>query len=74
MNFASAVVKTWPQKTEGCMAHICHWMNNNMLNFNKAKIDFIVFIFKQHVKKTENLHIKVESIYIYFSMFVKNLG
>ena len=49
-------------------------MNSNMLKLNKDKTKFIVFSSKQHVKKTENLHIKVGSSYINYSMSVRNLG
>ena len=35
---------------------------------------FIVFSTKQHVKKTENLCINVESSYINYSMSMRNLG
>jgi len=49
-------------------------MNSNMLKLNKDKTEFIVFSFKQLVKKTENLHIKVGSSYINYSMSVKNIG
>jgi len=45
-----------------------------MLKLNKDKTKFIVFSSKQHVKKTENLRIKVGSSYINSSMSVRNLG
>jgi len=44
----------------------------NKLNNDKSKL--IVFSSKQHVKKTEDLHIKVGSTYINSSMPVRNLG
>ena len=59
---------------EACIADISTWMNSNMLKFNKDKTEFIVFSSKQHVKKTENLRIKVGSSYINYSMYVRNLG
>ena len=49
-------------------------MNSNMLKLNKDKTEFIDFSSKQHVKKTENLHIKVASSYINSSMSLRNLG
>jgi len=45
-----------------------------MLKLKKDKTKFIVFSSKQHLKKTENLHIKVGSIYINSSMSVRNVG
>ena len=48
-------------------------MNSNMLKMNKDKTEFIVFSSKQHVKKTDNLRIKVGSNYINSSMSVTNL-
>ena len=59
---------------EACIADISTWMNSNMLKLNKDKTEFIVFSSKQHVKKTENLCIKVGSSYINSSMSVRNLG
>ena len=50
------------------------WMNINMLKLNKDKTEFIVFSSKQHVKKTENLRIKIGSSYITYSMSVRHLG
>ena len=50
------------------------WMDSNMLKLNKDKVQFIVFSSKQHVKKNENLHIKVGSSYIYPSMSERHLG
>ena len=49
-------------------------MTRNMLKLNMEKIEFIVYSFKQHTKKTENHRIKVRSSYINYSMFVRNLG
>ena len=57
-----------------CIADISTWMNSNMLKLNKDKTEIIVFSSKQHVKKTENLRIKVGSSYINSSMSVRNLG
>ena len=48
-------------------------MNSNMLKLNKDETLVIVFSSKQHVKKTENLRIKVGSSYIKCSMSVRNL-
>ena len=45
-----------------------------MLKLNKNKTEFIVFSSKQHVKKTENLHFNVRSIYVNSSVSVRNLG
>jgi len=59
---------------EASIEDISTCMNSNMLKFNKDKTEFIVFSSKQHVKKTENLYIKVGSSYIDSSMSVKNLG
>jgi len=59
---------------ETCVADISTWMNRNMLKLNKDKIQFIGFSSKQHVKKTENLRIKVGSSYINVFMSVRNLG
>jgi len=59
---------------EACFAVISTWMNNNMLKLNKDKTKLIVFSSKQHVKKTDNLRIKVGSSYINSSMSVRNLG
>jgi len=53
---------------EACFADINTCMNINMLKLNKDKTEFIVFSFKQHVKKTENFCIKVGSSYINSSM------
>ena len=39
----------------------------------KVKTESIVFSSKQHVKKTENLHIKVRSGYINLSISLRNL-
>ena len=58
---------------EACIADISNLMNSNMLKLNKDKTEFIVFSSKQHVKKTENLRIKVGSSYINYSMSVRNL-
>jgi len=44
------------------------------MKLNKDKTEFIVFSSKQHVKKTENLRIKVGARYINSSMSVRNLG
>jgi len=44
-----------------------------MLKLND-KTEFIAFSSKQHMKKTENLHIKVGSSYINSSISVRNLG
>ena len=55
---------------EACIADISTWMNSNMLKLNKDKIEFIVFSSKQHIKKTENLYIKVGSRCINSSMSV----
>ena len=49
-------------------------MNSNMLKLNRDKTEPIVFTSKQHVKKTENLRIKIGSSYINSSMFVRILG
>jgi len=46
----------------------------DMLKLNKDMAEFIVFSSKQHVKKTENLRIKLGSSYINSSMSVRNLG
>ena len=45
-----------------------------MLKLNKDKSEFIVFLSKQHVRKTMNLRIKVGSSYIHSSTSVENLG
>jgi len=45
-----------------------------MLKLNKDKTECIVFSSKEHVKKTDNLHIKVGSSSINSSMAVRNLG
>jgi len=58
---------------EACLADINTWMNSNMLKSNKDKTEFIVFSYKQHVKKTENLRIKVGSSNINYSMSVRYL-
>jgi len=50
------------------------WMNSNVLKLNNNKTEYIVFSSKQHVKKTENLHIKIGSSYINLSMSIRNLG
>jgi len=44
-----------------------------MLKVNKDKTELIVFLSKQHVKKTKNLRIKVGSSYINSSIFLRNL-
>jgi len=59
---------------EACIEDISIWMNSNMLKLNKDKTEFIVFLSKQHVKKTENLCIKEGSSYINSSVSVRNLG
>jgi len=59
---------------EACIEDINIWMNSNMLKLNKDQTELIVFSSKQHVKKTENLRIKVGSSYINYSMSVRNLG
>ena len=43
-----------------------------MLKLNKAKTEFIVFTFKQHVKKTENIRINVGFSYINYYLSVRN--
>jgi len=45
-----------------------------MQKFNKDNTEFIVFSSKQHLKKTDNLCIKVGSSYTNYSMSVRNLG
>jgi len=49
---------------KACIEDISIWMNSNMLKLNKDKSEFFIFSSKQDVKKTENLHIKVESSYL----------
>jgi len=51
---------------EACLEDISIWMNTNMLKLKKDKTKFTVFLSKQHVKKTENLLIKVGSSYKFF--------
>ena len=48
---------------------------SDMLKLNKDKTEFLGCLFssKQHVKKTENLHIKGGSSYINSSMPVRNV-
>jgi len=58
---------------EACSADVIIWMNSNMLKLNKDRTEFIVFSSKQHVKKTENLRIKVGFSNINSSMSVKHL-
>ena len=38
-----------------------NWMNNKMRNWNTEQTECIAFSSKQHVKKTDNLHIKIIS-------------
>jgi len=51
--------------------HLIQLKRLDMLKWNKDKTECIVFSFKQYVKKTENLCIKVGSSYIYSSVSVK---
>jgi len=59
---------------EGYIEDISMWVNSNILKLSKDKTRFVVSISKQHVKKTENFHIKVGSSYINYSMSVRNIG
>ena len=43
------------------IADINIWVNTSMLKLNKNKTESSVFSYKEHVKKTENLSIKVGS-------------
>ena len=58
---------------EAFIGDISVWMNSNMLKLNKGKSKSIVFSSKQHVKKTENVGVKVGSSYINSSVSVRNL-
>jgi len=49
-------------------------MNRNMPKLDKDKSELIVFSSNHNVEKTENLCIKVESMYITYVMSVINLG
>ena len=49
------------------------WINSNFLKLNKDKIELFVFSSKQHLKKTENLRIKVGFNSINSSMSVRNV-
>ena len=49
--------------TEACITDISTWMNSIMLK-----------LIIQHVKKTQNLRIKVGSSYINYSMSIRNQG
>jgi len=59
---------------EACIEHIAIWINSDMLKLNKDNKKFIVFSSKQHVKKSEDLSIKVGSSDINYSMSEINLG
>jgi len=60
--------------TKAYIEEITILMNNNMLNFNKDNTEFVVFSRKQHVNKTKNLRVKVDSSYITFPMSVRKLA
>ena len=49
-------------------------MKSNIIKLNEDKTEFIGFSSKQYKNKTENLPIKVGTIYIHYSMSVRNLG
>ena len=49
-------------------------MTSDMLKLNYSKAEFTVFFSKEHMKKTENLHIKIGSSYIKASASVRSLG
>ena len=49
---------------EACLVVVSNLMNNNMLKLKCSKAKMIVFSSKQHVDKTENLHIRIGSNYI----------
>ena len=57
-----------PSSVEACINR----MNSKMLKLNKNKTEFIVFSPKGHLKKIENLHIKVGSGYINSSVCEKS--
>ena len=59
---------------EDYIVDISTWMKSNMLKLNEDKSEFIVFSSKQHVKKTDDLRIKVGSSYRNSSMYVQNIG
>ena len=60
--------------TEVCAADVGNWMNSNRLKLNESKTEFIVFSPKQHMNKTKNLRIKMDSSYIKAFASVRNLG